>query len=54
MNRYKVIYMDCGEEHSCTIHGDMARDAEENFWDWIDSEFGGPEGINVVAVIKIK
>lgn len=50
MDRYKVIYTDCGEETSAIFKAWDYDHAEEKFWDWIESEWGGSNGIALVNV----
>lgn len=45
LHRFKISYTDCGEYHVTSFKAWDEDDAEEQFWDWIENDFGGDKGI---------
>ena len=50
MERHKITYTDCGEEQTVTFKAWDCDHAEDKFWDWINEEWGGSQGIEIVGV----
>ncbi len=54
MKAHKVIYTDCGEEQNVTFKAWDCDHAEDKFWDWIEEEWGGSNGIEIVDVKVVR
>lgn len=54
MNRYKIIYNDCGEEQSMRLKAHGLEHAEEKFWDAIEDWQGDHRGIELIDIKRVK
>ncbi len=53
MNKYKIVWTDCGERQVSYYRAEDEDDAEQIFWDRIMDWQGDEKGIEVISISKV-
>ncbi len=53
MNKYKIVWTNCGEEQISYKKAYDCEDAEEKFWDSILEWQGDSRGIEIISISKV-